>query len=171
MKILPALLFFVFAAGAIFFSACSGGEIANTSSNANRGNAANTFNKNTSAASDDVEELGKIIKLPVVPEEATWRELSEGAKRKKIIAVLRFAPADAQNLVAQAEKYSPAKTESIGVESWFPAELVAQSQLSGDETVKATTYAANDFFQNSYNSGRFSRIEETSYFVLEIISN
>jgi hypothetical protein len=172
MKILPAKLIFIFTASAfLLLSACRSNEIANTSNNANRGNAANNSNKNSMTASDDVEELGKIIKLPFVPEEATWREINENAKRKKIIAVLKFAPADSQNLIVQAEKYSPTKTESIGVENWFPAELVAQSQLSGDETVRATTYAANDFFQNSYSNGRLSRIEQTSYFVLELTSN
>ena len=180
MKILLAKLIFVFTTSAILFCACPNNEDANqASNNANRGNTAN--NSNNNAPNDDVEELGKIVKLPFLPEEAVWRETNlnnqnsgnrvPAPNEKKLIGVLRFSPADAQGLITQAEKYNPSKTATIDVETWFPAELIAQSQLSGDETLKGTTYAANDFFQNSYNNGKLFRIEDTNYFVLEMVSN
>lgn len=172
MKILKVKLIFVFVASAILLCACPNREDANQAGNANRGNTANNSNTNTAAPEDDTEELGKIIALPLMPEEVLWRETSaEDTKRKKIIAVLKFSAQDAQNLVTQSEKYGPPKAENIDVETWFPAELVAQSQLSGDETLKGMSYGANAFFQNAYNNGKITRIEDTNYFILELNSN
>lgn len=177
MKFTFAKLVFVFTVSAFLLCACPGGENSNQSANnANRGNAAG--NSNNNSASDDVEELGRIIKLPFTPEEATWRETNPNTQNtsnripapneKKLIAVLKFSPADAQALIAQAEKHGAPKVEKLNVETWFPAELIAKSQLSGDETLQATTYAANDFFQNAYSGGKLFRIDETNYFVLEM---
>jgi hypothetical protein len=120
-----------------------------------------------------------VIKLPFHPEEAVWREEilgKPGGNRvpaptdKKLTAVLRFLEADADQIVAQAEKYKPAANHKISTESWFPAELIAQSQTSGDDTVKGKSYSANDFFNAPYTEGRITRIEGTDYFVLELFT-
>ncbi len=180
MKILLAKLIFVFTTSAFLFCGCPNSKDANqASNNANQVNIANNFNNN--AVNYDIEEFGKIVRLPFLPEEAVWRETNLNTQssenripapnEKKLIAVLKFLPADARALIAQAEKYSPSEAATIDVETWFPAELIAQSQLSGDETLKGTTYAANDFFQNTHKNGKLFRIEDTNYFVLELISN
>ncbi len=78
-----------------------------------------------------------------------------------------FNAEDAGQIVSQAEKYQPAAAAQIDAENWFPAELIAQSQLSGDETLKGTSYAAGDFLQPPFNTGRITRIDNTDYFVLE----
>lgn len=151
------------------------------------------INKNTNAAyanqsvnavnkkvppKDDAIELSKIISLPYAPEEAVWREEPPAAQAnvnrtaaRKITAVLRYTDEDAQKIVEQAEKYQPGTQAIINTEDWFPAELVAQSQLSGDETLKGTAYPANDFIQQPFNNGRIVRINDTNYFILELIAN
>lgn len=160
----------------LLLGACAGGE--NTNQNVNQ--AGNNGSNTVVTAKDDAAELGKIIKLPLMPEEVSFREESltdaENKNRqpspneKKLIAVLKFTAEDAQKIVEQAEKYKPAEFVSIDTESWFPAELIAQSQPAGDLTLKGNSYAANDFYQTPYMSGRITRISETHYFVLELFS-
>ncbi len=164
----------------LFLTACgnngSTGDVNNSSDgNLNQAAAANAENANS--AKDDIDELGKIIKLPLAPEEANyWEEnltSTEGSKNpaqngKKIVAVLKFSPENAAQLIAQIERLKPPIDAEIDAESRFPAELIAQSQLSGDESLKGKSYAADDFFQTPYTNGKISRIENSDYFVLEL---
>ena len=53
----------------------------------------------------------------------------------------------------------------------LPPELIAQSQGSGDEILKGKSYAANEFFSESYKNGKITRINDTDYFILELTSN
>jgi hypothetical protein len=112
------------------------------------------------------------VRLPYRPEDAIWQadelDNSGASVKKKFIAVLKFASADADEIVLRAEKYKPAIVSEIDAENWFPAELIAQSQLSGDETLKGSAYAVNDFLQTPYTDGRIIRIAETNFFVLEL---
>ena len=113
-----------------------------------------------------MENLAKIIKLPFAPEEATFTET--GSKDKKLVAVLKFSAADAAVITANAEKYKPPVASDIDAEMWFPPELIAKSQESGDEVLKGNEYAANDFLQPPYINGKLTRIGDTNYFVLEL---
>ncbi len=152
----------------VFFAACSSGEGNSENSNSTNSNA-NSANSNTNAVAvkDDVDELEMTIKLPFHPQEAVWREENAG---KKLVGVVRFLKEDANKIVAQAGSYKPPAPEIINTESWFPAELIAQSQTSGDETLKGLSYAANDFLQPPYSDGKITRIEGTDYFVLELFA-
>lgn len=127
---------------------------------------ANGENGGVNSTKDDVEELEKIIKLPIRPEEATWR--FEDSNEKKLVAVLKFSAENAGQIVLQAEKIKPAAQSEIDAENWFPAELIAQSQLSGDETVKGTSYAVDNFLQPPFTGGKITRIADTNFFVLEL---
>jgi len=60
---------------------------------------------------------------------------------------------------------------SIPVETWFPEELVAQGETSGDTALRGEACSAASFFQEPYMSGRVVRIEATDYFVLEVTAN
>lgn len=168
---LAALLFLI--------ASCAGGENVNQSANQPTNNGSNSV----VSAKDDAAELGKVVKLPQMPEEAIFREegltqqtatanaeqpAQSPQKPKKLVAVLRFTPEDAQKVVEQAERYKPGEFVTLDTESWFPAELIAQSQTAGDATLKGTAYAANDFYQAPYINGRITRIAETDYFVLEL---
>lgn len=152
----------LFCLGASLFGAsCATSE----NSNANQANQTNAAATAQTATKDDVEELGKIVRLPLSPVEATFRQENGG---KKLTAVLKFSASDAANLVAQAGRHQPPSDSAVDAEDWFPAELVAQSQLSGDETLRGASFAANDFFQAPFESGKLTRVGETDYFILEL---
>ncbi|MCY7377117.1 MAG: hypothetical protein LH472_14245 [Pyrinomonadaceae bacterium] len=157
----------------IFLNACSGNksENSNAAPNANRASV-QTIETN---AQDNVEELAKIVKLPRPPEEATYNEINLPAKNaapneKRLVAVLKFSPEDAAAIAAAAEKYQPPVASDIDAETWFPPELVAKSQETGDEFLKGIEYAANDFVQSPYLNGKLTRLNDTNYFVLELVS-
>ena len=154
---------FAFFVSFVSFSAC-GTSDADSNQTANVNKAANITNSNANTTKDDLEDFGKIVKLPFQPEEVSWRETTD----KKLIAVLKFSASDAQNLIAQIEKQKPAQLNAINAENWFPPELVAKSHQSGDETLKGKEYSANDFLLASYNNGKITRIDDTNYFILEL---
>ncbi len=171
MKCLPTNIICGFFLIIFLQSACVKSESdKNTNPPANK--AANYVNDNKTPPKDDVEELERIIKLPFHPEEAIWRETDLNASKgeKKLTVVLKFLAEDASKIVEQAEKYKPAASVDIDAEDWFPAELIAQSQLSGDGNLKGKSYAASDFLEAPYTSGKITRIDNTDYFVLELTS-
>lgn len=164
------ILAFVFVAQILI--SCSGSPAGN--SNSPQGNA-NQSTLKQGSANDKAEELSMLINLPVEPEETVWREdaarTGDSAQfSKKLTAVMKFPAADAGKLSALVERNSPPLTASIGTEPWFPAELIAQSDLSGDDTLKGDSFAATDFFLPPYSEGRITRIEGTSYFILELFA-
>ena len=143
--------------------ACSGPANSTTSNTSQT--AANQNLENTNAAHTNVEELGVLVKMPFETEEAVWKEVPN---QKKVVAVLRFSAADADKLEEQARKHRQPSAVAVSSETWFPPELIAQVDVSGDSTLKGTAYAANDFFQPPYTEGQVTRIEGTDYFVLEV---
>ncbi|HQU85602.1 MAG TPA: hypothetical protein PKY59_20880 [Pyrinomonadaceae bacterium] len=146
------------------------GEEANTANNSNITNI-NPANTNRISAKDDIEELETIIKIPFHPEEALWREENLGNQNaKKMTVVLKFLPEESAKIVAEAEPKKAVTQTILPVETWFPAELVASSQLSGDDTLKGNVYSAEQFFQPPYSDGRLIRMENSSYFILELFS-
>ncbi|HXG85129.1 MAG TPA: hypothetical protein VNI84_14005 [Pyrinomonadaceae bacterium] len=169
MKISRKNILTVFCLGVFFLNACAGNENAGSSTQSNQPTADSGKENNAPVVKDDADELGKIVNLPFAPEDATWREDAAAApNRKKMTAVVKFSAEDAANIVRQAESLKPAVNSAIDAETWFPAELIAQSQLSGDETLKGATFAADNFLRPPYNQGKITRISETNYFVLEL---
>ena len=158
------------------FSACTDKSADNL--NANSGNQAAVSNENANLVKDNDEHLKVVIKMPFEPEETVWHEDTMNERNaanrnffatdKKLTAVLRFSAEDANKIVVQAETYGQPSPVEIGTENWFPAELIAQSELSGNETLKGIGYAANDFSQPPFIDGRLTRIENSNYFVLEL---
>lgn len=150
------------------FPACASLKLANQNGVSTAQTDANQ-NGAAAAVKDDPEELEKIIKLPFPPEEATWREESAGApSRKKLTAVVSFTGDDARR-ISESGNGKSTEVSDIEPETWFPAELVAQSQLSGDETLKGVSFSADEFLQAPYNAGKITRIDGTNYFVLELL--
>jgi hypothetical protein len=146
----------------VILTACGGNE---TNSNSQNSAGSNTKADNSSIAKTNVEELGMLVNVPYESEDVVWMDFP---KQKKIVAVLRFSQAEANRLAADAEKIRPAQQTTIRSESWFPPELIAQGNVSGDDTLKGRSYAADAFFQDPYNDGRITRIEDTDYFILEL---
>jgi hypothetical protein len=168
----PTIVFIICAA--LLVVSCSNQSPPNAANNAaNVSGKTNAGGDNLTASKDDAAELNSMILLPFVPEETEWRAEndSKNPNAKKLVAVFKFAPEDAKNLVAQAAKHRAPEAVQIGTEDWFPAELVAQTQLSGDETLKGMAYGANDFLQMPYKSGRLIKVENSEYFILEVSTN
>jgi len=140
--------------------ACGGGA-----RSANQAAAANSVQENSNAAKTNVEELGMLVNVPYEAEDIVWKEDSD---KKSLKAVLRFSPEDAAKLVAEATTQGTPQNVTLSSETWFPAELIAQSDMTGDDTLHAIAYPANTFFQDPYAAGRILRVDGTDYFVLEL---
>lgn len=184
MKPLAIKLLCACLVSAFFFAACKTYDNDSNvvrqmpNDNTNQSEKIESIGENQSQAKDDAEELGKIIKIPYETEEALWKTEPAGKDQNhnrvpeppdsKLIAVLKFKPEDAQKIVEQAAKYKPATENSISIENWFPPELTAKSQESGDQTIKGNAYAPNDFAQSPYLNGSLTHITGTNYFVLEL---
>ena len=151
-----------------FFNGCQTEQTFNQ--NVKQKDTPNLANDKSNRASDNVEELHSLVNFPEVPEEVVWRE-EANANPKKLIAVLKFTPETLPNFLAIIEKNKQADLVDVGAETWFPEELTAQSQLSGEGVLKGTAYAANEFFNIPYGSGKVTRIRGTDYFVLELTAN
>ncbi len=121
--------------------------------------------ENANTAKTNVEELGVLVNVPYEAEDIAWKD---DAANKRLIAVLRFSAEDSAKLVEEAEKVRPPQHVNLPTEAWFPAELIAQSDLSGDDTLKGNSYAATNFLLEPYINGSITRIENTDYFVLEV---
>ena len=165
MKTSSKLLLCAVLASAYFFVGCktydNDSNVIRQITNENQNEKIKDIGENQSQAKDDAEELSKLIKIPYETEEALWK-IEDNAKipngkhgetAPKLIAVLKFKSADAQKIVEQAANYKPPTEISINVENWFPPELIAKSQESGDETIKGTVYEPNDFAQPPYERG------------------
>jgi hypothetical protein len=143
----------------LWLAACGGAGNGNRPANA----AASAENANTTKT--NVEELGMLANIPFEAEDIAWRE---DAAHKRLIAVLRFSPEDAQKVISDAAAKGTPQHVTIPSERWFPAELTAQGDMAGDDMLKGTAYAADAFFQEPYTAGRVVRIDGTDYFVLEL---
>jgi hypothetical protein len=145
------------------FQACSDRADNLNTSNAARANKADAH----AATKDNVEELGMLVRLPFEPEEVAWQEMAE---QKKLIAVIRFTPENAAKMSAEVSKNDQGSPETVSVEDWFPNELKAQGELTGESVVKGQSYPAGPFLNPPYTKGKITRIENTDYFILQISS-
>ena len=142
-------------------SACGDGQ----NNAVNRTSTTNPQASNSNVAKSNVEELGMLVHVPYEVEDIVWKQ---DPTDRNIVAVFRFSEQDAAKLVAEAEKAGPGHTVSIPVETWYPDELIAQGEMSGDSSLKGTALPANMFFQEPYSTGRIIRVEGVDYFILEI---
>jgi hypothetical protein len=129
--------------------------------------AANASNAAASGPQDNIEELGMLVRLPFVPEEVVWEEKPG---QKKLTAVLRFSPENATKMATEVAKNGPATADTLTVESWYPNELIAQGELTGESTVKGQSYPAEPFLNPPYTKGKITRVENTDYYILQISS-
>lgn len=114
----------------------------------------------------NVEELSLLINMPYeVDDELVWKE---DPAHKKLVAVMHFSKAGAEKVVADAAGKQAPQNTLVPSESWFPAELIAQAEMSGDDALNGTAYAADAFFLEPYTSGRMVRVQDTDYFILQL---
>lgn len=171
MLLAPRILFALTAVIALI--GCGSGTSTNSSNDSPKISTA--ANGNVNSIKDDPDELETLVNLPFHPEESAWRddqlgEKSPGQAHRKLVAVLRFSKADAEKITAMTEKGAKGLSEVINIEPWFPAELVAQSQTSGDETIKGTSFPAAEFLNPPFTDGKITRVDGTDYFVLELFA-
>ena len=145
--------------GALLMAGCGNSG----ASNANSASAAPTPDAN--GPKTGVEELGLLITVPYEAEDCTWKQ---DGRTKAITAVLRFDAEDTGKLLADVQKIHGPQDASIAMQTWFPGDMVVDSDLRGDDQLKGKAYAADPFFQEPYLSGRLVRIVGTDYWVLEI---
>jgi hypothetical protein len=147
---------------------CSCGSAPSTNGNQqNSATGANTSNAQT-GPNDDVEELRASMQIPYEPEEAMWRVVTDKAGKKRLIAVLRLKPEDYKALSAKAAASGPGRPVQASVEQWFPAELIAMSETTGQMNVPATSYPADEFFQAPFDTGTVSLVNDTDYVIVEL---
>ncbi len=113
---------------------------------------------------DDVDDLAEVIKLPLLPEDVTWQQY-EVQNGKKVIAIIRFTPEDTAAILGQSQ--AGEKTE-LSAERWFPQELIAQSDVSGDKVLHGTIYNSNAFYKDAFNKGRIIKFDGSEYFIVEL---
>lgn len=112
----------------------------------------------------NAEELGMLIKMPYETEDIVWKEFPNS---NRIVAAIRFTTANANKIVAESGGTPEGAT--VPVEPWFPDELIAQSEMSGDRSLKGTAFPATIFYQEPYTVGKVTRIEGTDYFIVDMI--
>ncbi len=148
----------LFVSATVFFG-CTGSD-----KNANV-RTPNSIVESANSAKTNVEELGLLVNIPHQAEDIAWKE---SVDHKQLIAVLRFSTDDAKKIAADAAARQTPQNVKLSSENWFPAELIAQSEMSGDDSLNGLAYPADGFFQEPYTTGRIVRIEGTDYFVLEL---
>jgi hypothetical protein len=120
---------------------------------------------NQDSPSDKLEDLKLLIRVPYEAEDAVWRV---DPRTKKLTAVIIFTPEDSAKLLAELKTKGEGTSAEIALESWFPEELIAKSEMSGDSELRGTSYSADPFFLDPYKNGRVIHIEETEIFVIEL---
>src|SRR5688572_689567 len=160
-----AIYLFVF--GLFLFCSCSSAP----GTNGNQQNSANSNVPNAATPNDNVEELRSTMQIPFEPEDVVWRMVSDKDGRKRLTAVLRLMPEDLKALSAKASATDAGRQVQTSVDQWFPAELRAMSETTGEMTVTGSSYPASDFFQSPFNSGTFTLINDTDYFIVELQSS
>jgi hypothetical protein len=121
---------------------------------------------------DDIDEFEKLVRLPYYPEDVTWRETtvenSPEGNGTKIRAILLFKKEEFEKLMALPDKQTSLGTIELEAENWFPDELVARSDFSGDRVLKGIVYPADSYFAAPYTKGRLLLLEGTDFFILEV---
>ncbi|HMO81989.1 MAG TPA: hypothetical protein PKD24_14455 [Pyrinomonadaceae bacterium] len=124
-------------------------------------------------ANNNTEELAMLVDLPFEPTEVVWREIggkpgeAEPSERR-LLAVMRFDPADAKKLTDAAGQSGEPASGTIDVEDWFPQELVAMSEVEPEAKLPGKVFSADKFSRQPYSTGTLTHVADTDYFVLEL---
>lgn len=151
----------LFLACALLYS-CKGDKASTTGPSAK---AADAQAEAAGAPRTNVEELSLLVNVPYETDDVVWKE---DTRSRKVVAVLHFSKRDADAIVAAASAKGTAEQVTVPSESWYPAELIAQSEMNGDEVLRGTAYAADEFYLEPYAAGRIVRVDQTDYFVLQL---
>jgi hypothetical protein len=146
----------------LVLSAC--GTLSSNDPSVTNSNSNQNTKPNASGVRNDVEELGLRVNVPFETEELVWKEFPA---EKKLIAIMRFTPEDSAKVVAEAEKVRISTRVDVTSETWFPQELIAQADMTGDDRLAGSSYAGNNFLLPPYTEGSLIRVDNTDYFILQ----
>jgi hypothetical protein len=157
-----------------FMAGCSSERPAANNANGNtaaasQGNENRDIEPGLEGAKDNPEELATLVKLPYTPEDLVWKELP-AKQGRRVVAVFQLTEEDAKKLIGSAAKARAGSPVSLKPENWFPRELTTQTDVSGEETLPATAYPADEFFQPPFTEGTVSNVDDTNFFVLEVFA-
>ncbi|MGI8543138.1 MAG: hypothetical protein ACR2MD_06610 [Aridibacter sp.] len=136
--------------------------------NVNENSNLNISNSDANIVEDNEVELREKINLPFEPiGDSPWQEDTKSVPNK-LKAVLKFSEEDTQKLLEKVRGGNKSLAVSIDAESWFPAELIAKSDSTGDTTLKGIEYSATDFVKSPYSEGNLIFIDGADFFVLNL---
>jgi len=145
----------------------------NSNNQTDQANADRAVEPGMEGAKDNADELETLVKLPYEPEDLVWKEFpaaADGSTARRVLAVFQFGVADAKKVVENASHVRPGSPVLLPTEKWFPKELITQTEVSGEEGIRATSYAADEFLNAPFNTGTLSRVDNTDFFVLEVFA-
>src|SRR5215211_1040066 len=117
----------------------------NSNNQTDQANADRAVEPGMEGAKDNADELETLVKLPYEPEDLVWKEFpaaADGSTARRLLAVFQFSVADAKKVVENASHVRPGSPVLLPTEKWFPKELITQTEVSGEEGIRATSYAA-----------------------------
>ncbi len=164
MKIIKQFILLI---GLLFLVACAEEPNAN---DANSNQTQEKISTSKSEVSDDFVILGERVKLPFEPDDVKWQE-ETFENGKKITAVIKFYREDIDKLLTMLEKVEVNEAVGIEPEEWFPDEIKAQAEQTGDATMRGTYYKTTTFQQEPFTKGTLVRITNTDYFILYLSTN
>ena len=144
------------------FQGCSAPS-GNQNANVGTGNTSTTVSN--VVPKDNTEELALMVALPFEPEEVAWEE---NAEKKSLTAVIRFSTENASNMAAELAKNGSGTPETLSVEGWYPAELIAKAELSGESLIHGRSFQVDTLVNPPYTKGKIIQIENTDYFILQM---
>lgn len=129
----------------------------------------------------DIAGLAKIIALPRQPVAVTWQQTQlgdgvMGPSDLRLLAVLQFAPADADQIEVSARKHGAAQgwqTGELEAPDWFPAPVrkAAVGGANGKSILRGQKWNPDDFGKMSLTHGFVMRVGKTNFFVLSLLTN
>ncbi|MGI8669103.1 MAG: hypothetical protein ACR2J3_04545, partial [Aridibacter sp.] len=111
------------------------------------------INSNANVAEDNEVKLREKIRFPYEPiGDSPWQEDTKSVPNK-LTAVLKFSEEDTQKLLEKVRAENKDFVVNLDAESWFPAELIAKGDATGDNTLKGIRYSAKNFLKPPYLNG------------------
>jgi len=122
----------------------------------------------------NIEYLDRVIRLPFAPQEVTWQVLTDqdqatyGATKERLIAVMRFSPEQAAELIAQSTPMQQLPGhQQITSERWFPDEV---DDLMDDVDEDTIVYDATTFVTGYFKRGVMVRLGDSGYIVAKLFN-
>lgn len=167
MNLPSKIIAFLICTASLGLLGCGSQPTANNGVAGNSNSNASTAS-NTNSANDNVEELRSLVRIPFEPDEVVFRVLTTADKRQRLVAVFVLTPEIHRSLEGRLSSSGSGHEQLVTVEQWFPAELTAMAEMSGETTISGTAFPATEFFQPPYTDGNIVFIPQTDYAVLDL---